>query len=83
MRVCGECCGLWRQGFEAVKDRVLSLGADSLCESVPVIRVKVREWFFINSLKSMGYLRTNRASFSVALGSQGDCTTVVWRLVRH
>ena len=70
MRVCGECCGLRRQGFEAVKDRVLSLGADSLCESVPVIWVEVREWFFINSLKSMGYLRTNRASFCVALGSE-------------
>ena len=63
MRVCGECCGLWRQGLEAVKERVLSLGADSLCESVPMIWVEVREWFFINSLKSMCYLRTDRASF--------------------
>ena len=83
MRVCGECCGLWRQGFGAVKERVLSLGADSLCESVPVIWVEVREWFLTNPLKSMGYLRTNRASFSVALGSKRDCTAVVWRLVRH
>ena len=70
MRVCGERCGLRRQGFGALKDRVLSLGADSLCESAPVIWVEVREWFFINSLKSMGYLRTDRASFSVALGSE-------------
>ncbi len=83
MRVCGECCGLWRQGFGAVKERVLSLGADSLCESVPVIWVEVREWFLTNPLKSMGYLRTNRASFSVALGSKRDCTAAVWRLVRH
>jgi hypothetical protein len=83
MRVCGECCGLWRRGFGAVKERVLSLGADSLGESVPWIWAEVREWFFINSLKSMAYLRTDRASFCVALGSQGDCTTVVWRLVRH
>ncbi len=67
MRVCGERCGLRRQGFGALKDRVLSLGADSLCESAPVIWVEVREWFFINSLKSMGYLRTDRASFNVAL----------------
>ena len=77
MRVCGECCGLWRPGFGAVKERVLSLGADSLCESVPVIWVEVREWIFINSLKSMGYLRTDRASFSVALGSKRDCTAEV------
>ena len=83
MRVCGECCGLRRHGFEAVKDRVLSLGADSLCRSVPVIWVEVREWFFIKPLKSMGYLRTDRASFSVALGSKRDCTAAVWRLVRH
>ena len=83
MRVCGECCGLWRRGFETVKEKVLSLGADSLCESVPMIWVEVREWFFINYLKSMGYLRTNRASFSVALGSKRDCTAAVWRLVRH
>ena len=48
MRVCGECCGLWRRGFRALKVRVLSLGADSLCESVPVIWVEVREWFFLN-----------------------------------
>ena len=72
MRVCGECCGLWRRGFGAVKEKVLSLGADSLCASVPVIWVEVREWFFTNPLKSMGYLRTNRASFSVALGRQSD-----------
>ena len=77
MRVCGECCGLWRQGLEVVKDRVLSLGADSLCESVPVIWVEVREWFLTNPLKSMGYLRTDRASFCVALGSKGDCTAAV------
>ena len=77
MRVCGEWCGLRRRRFGAVKVRVLSLGADSLCESVPVIRVEVREWFFINSLKSMGYLRTDRASFSVALGSKRDCTAEV------
>jgi hypothetical protein len=83
MRVCGECCGLCRRGFGAVKEKVLSLGADSLCETVPVIWVEVREWFFINSLKSMCYLRTNRASFCVALGSKRDCTAVVWRLVRH
>ncbi len=83
MRVCGECCGLWRRGFGALKVMVLSLGADSLCESAPVIWVEVREWFLLNPLKSMRYLRTNRASFCVALGSQGDCTTVVWRLVRH
>ena len=81
MRVCGECCGLQRRGFEAVKAKVLSLGADSLCESVPVIWVEVREWFLINPLKSMCYLRTNRASFCVALGSKGDCTAAVWRLV--
>ena len=31
----------------------------------------------------MSYLRTDRASFSVALGSKGDCTAAVWRLVRH
>lgn len=80
MRVCGERCGLWRQGFEAVKERVLSLGADSLCESVPVIWVEVREWFLTNPLKSMGYLRTNRASFSVALVGKGDCAAAVWRL---
>ena len=72
MRVCGECCGLRRRGFGAVKERILSLGADSLCASVLWIWVEVREWFFINSLKSMGYLRTDRASFSVALGRQSD-----------
>ena len=83
MRVRGECCGLRRQGFGAVKVKVLSLGADSLCESVPVIWVEVREWFLINPLKSMVYLRTNRASFSVALGSKRDCTAAVWHLVRH
>ena len=83
MRVCGEWCGLRRRGFGAVKERVLSLGADSLCASVLWIWVEVREWFFTNSLKSMGYLRTDRASFCVALGSKRDCTAVVWRLVRH
>lgn len=72
MRVCGEWCGLWRRGFETVKEKVLSLGADSLCESVPVIWVEVREWFFINYLKSMGYLRTDRASFCVALVGEGN-----------
>jgi hypothetical protein len=41
MRVCGECCGLRRRGFEAVKGRVLSLGADSLCESALWICVNV------------------------------------------
>ncbi len=25
MRVCGERCGLWRRGFETVKEKVLSL----------------------------------------------------------
>ena len=83
MRVCGECCGLRRQGLEAVKVMVLSLGADSLCESAPVKWVEVREWFLLNPLKSMGYLRTNRASFSLALGSKRGCTAAVWRLVRH
>ena len=48
MRVCGECCGLWRQGLEAVKERVLSLGADSLCESALWIWVEVRERFLLN-----------------------------------
>ena len=72
MRVCGECCGLWRRGFGAVKEKVLSLGADSLSESALWVWVEVREWFLINPLKSMGYLRTNRASFSVALGRQSD-----------
>ena len=70
MRVCGECCGLRRQGLGAVKVKVLSLGADSLIESVPVIWVEVRERFLTNRLKSMGYLRTDRASFYVALGSK-------------
>jgi len=83
MRVCGECCGLRRREFGAVKVKDLSLGADSLCESEPEIWVEVREWFFINSLKSMGYLRTDRASFCVALGSKGDCAAAVWRVVRH
>ena len=83
MRVCGECCGLRRRGFGKVKEKVLSLGADSLRESAPWIWVEVREWFLINPLKSMCYLRTNRASFCVALGSKGDCTAAVWRLVRH
>ena len=77
MRVCGECCGLWRRGFGVLKERVLSLGADSLWESVPVIWVEVREWFFINSLKSMSYLRTDRASFCVALvGNQNFSSTL-------
>ena len=31
----------------------------------------------------MRYLRTNRASFKLALGSEGDCTAAVWRLMRH
>ena len=31
-----------------VKEKVLSLGADSLCESVLVIWVEVREWFLVN-----------------------------------
>ena len=48
MRVCGECCGLCRRGLGALKVKVLSLGADSLCESVPVIWVEVREWFLGN-----------------------------------
>ncbi len=48
MRVCGECCGLQRRGFGAVKEQVLSLGADSLCESVLWIWVEVREWFLLN-----------------------------------
>ena len=26
MRVCRKCCGLWRRGFEALKESVLSLG---------------------------------------------------------
>ena len=43
MRVYGECCGLQRRGFGAVKVKVLSLGADSLCESALWIRVEVRE----------------------------------------
>ncbi len=72
MRVCGECCGLWRRGFWAVKEGVLSLGADSLCESVPVIWVEVREWFLTNPLKSMCYLRTDRASFNLALVGEGN-----------
>jgi len=67
MRVCGECCGLRRQEFGAVKVKVLSLGADSLCESVPWLRVEVREWFLLNPLKSMCYLRTDRAGFYLAL----------------
>ncbi len=29
----------------------------------------------------MGYLRTDRASFCVALRSKGDCNAEVWRLV--
>jgi hypothetical protein len=67
MRVCGECCGLRRLRFEAAKEKVLSLGADSLWKSVPWIWVEVREWFFINPLKSMCYLRTDRAGFYLAL----------------
>jgi hypothetical protein len=77
MRVFGECCGLRRRGFGAVKEQDLSLGADSLWESVPVIWVEVREWFFINYLKSMGYLRTDRASFNLALDSKGDCSAAI------
>ena len=71
MRVCGEWCGLRRRRFGAVKVRVLSLGADSLCRVGLWIRVEVREWFLLNPLKSMGYLRTNRASFCVALVGEG------------
>ena len=48
MRVCGGCCGLWREWFWAVKESVLSLGVDSLCESALWIWVEVREWFFLN-----------------------------------
>jgi hypothetical protein len=48
MRVWGECYGLWRRGFEELKESVLSLEADSLWESVPVIWVEVRDWFLIN-----------------------------------
>jgi len=48
MRVCGECCGLWRRGFGAVKEKDLSLGADSLCESAVWVRDEVREWFLLN-----------------------------------
>ena len=69
--------------FEAVKERVLSLGADSLCRADLWLWVEVREWFLTNPLKSIGYLRTDRASFSVALGRKRDCTAAVWRLVRH
>jgi hypothetical protein len=86
MRVCGECCGLCRRGFGALKVKVLSPGADSLCESVPVIWVEVRELFLTNPLKSMGYLRTNRASFCVALGSKGDCSedrSIEIKIARH
>jgi hypothetical protein len=67
MRVCGYCCGLRRRGFGAVKEKVLSLGADSLSRAGLWIRVEVREWFLINPLKSMCYLRTDRASFYLAL----------------
>ena len=77
MRVCGECCGLRRRGFGEVKEKVLSLGADSLWQPAPWIWVEVREWFFINSLKSMGYLQTDRASFKLALGSKRDCTATL------
>jgi len=48
MRVCGECCGLRRQGFEAVKEKILSLGADSLCRADLRILGEVRERFLIN-----------------------------------
>ncbi len=48
MRVCGECCGLRRRGFEQVNEKVLSLGADSLWESAVWIRVEVRERFLLN-----------------------------------
>ena len=86
MRVCGEWCGLRRRRFGAVKVRVLSLGADSLCESVLWIWVEVREWFLIKHLKSMAYLRTDRASFSVALGSKGNCSedrSIEIKIARH
>jgi hypothetical protein len=48
MRVCGECCGLRRLEFAVVKDKVLSLGADSLWKSVPWIWVEVREGLLLN-----------------------------------
>jgi hypothetical protein len=48
MRVFGECCGLRRRGFGAVKEQVLSLGAHSLWESAPRIWVEVRERFLLN-----------------------------------
>ena len=48
MRVCGGCCGLRRLGFGVVKEEVLSLGADSLCESALWIWVEVRERFLLN-----------------------------------
>ena len=48
MRVCGECCGLRRPEFRVVKEKVLSLGTDSLWKSVPWIWVEVREWFLLN-----------------------------------
>ena len=47
MRVCGGYCGLWRRGFRAVKERVLSLGADSLCRAGLWLRVEVREQFLL------------------------------------
>jgi hypothetical protein len=31
----------------------------------------------------MGYLRIDRASFCVALGSKGDCNAEVWHLMSH
>ena len=60
-----------------VKEKVLSLRADSLSDSVLWIWVEVREYFLINTLKSMGYLRTDRASFNLALDSKGDCSAAI------
>lgn len=60
-----------------MKEKVLSLRADSLSDSVLWIWVEVREYFLINTLKSMGYLRTDRASFNLALDSKGDCSAAI------
>ena len=48
MRVCGECCGLRRPGFGAVKGKDLSLGADRLWESALWIWLEVREELVLN-----------------------------------
>jgi len=69
-----------------VKEKVLSLRADSLLKSVPWIYVEVREWFMINPLKSVGYLRTDRASFCAALGSKRDYSedrSIEIKIARH